>query len=108
MPNIHCFHVLGSAVTVQPASLDDSRKVIDMRYVIDRRHGEILTLPKDSGTTSFQTNHPKFTTFRPPFAIHSFLDYQDDHGLYRFSALGLPLPRIRIIRGIQTAKPPQD
>jgi hypothetical protein len=55
MPNIHRLHVLGGAVTVQPALLDDSRKVIDMRYVIDRRHGGILTLAKDSGATFFPT-----------------------------------------------------
>jgi hypothetical protein len=53
MPNIHCLHVLGGAVTVQPALLDDSRKVVYVRYVIDRRHGRILTLAKDSGTPAF-------------------------------------------------------
>jgi hypothetical protein len=67
MPNIHCLHVLSGAVTVQPALLDDPRKVIDMRYVIDRRHCGTLTLPKDSGTTFFEANHLKL----PPFALHS-------------------------------------
>ena len=85
MPNIHCLHVLGGAVTVQPALLDDSRKVINMRYVIDRRHGGILTLAKDSGTTFFQPQSPQITTFRPPFAIHVFWTIQDDHGFTKFS-----------------------
>ena len=94
MPNIHCLHVLGGAVTVQPALLDDSRKVIDMRYVIDRRHGGILTLAKDSGTTFFQPQSPQITTFRPPFAIHVFWTIQDDHGFTKFSPSGRPFPRI--------------
>jgi hypothetical protein len=67
MPNIHCLHVLGGAVTVQPALLDDSRKVVYVRYVIDRRHGRILTLAKDSGTLLLPANCPKLS----PFALHS-------------------------------------
>jgi hypothetical protein len=88
MPNIHCLHVLGGAVTVQPALLDDSRKVINMRYVIDRRHGGILTLAKDSGTTFSNPNHPNL----PPFALHSpymvFWTIQDDHGFAKSSPSG--------------------
>jgi hypothetical protein len=87
MPNIHCLHVLGGAVTVQPALLDDPRKVIDMRYVIDRRHGGILTLAKDSGTTFFQPQSPQINTFRPPFAIHVFMDYPRRSRLYEIFPL---------------------
>ena len=67
MPNINCLHVLGGAVTVQPALLDDAREVIDMRYVIDRRHGGILTLAKDSRTAFFQPESSQITHF----AFHS-------------------------------------
>jgi len=42
--------ILSIAVTEQPACLDDSRKVVNGRNVIDRRHGRILTLTNDSRT----------------------------------------------------------
>ena len=62
MPNVHGLHALCHTVTVQPAPFDDSRKILDVRYVIDGWHGGVLTLAKELAPCS--SLHPVGSSYR--------------------------------------------